>query len=161
MQSDIVVDIDEGSVVEGTNNESIRHEATPSPVNNSNHPFAAVNEILEQNPEVYSILRSFLRYLPFAILILLKEIYEHTTGSNSSTINSSQHFPNISFLSILDLFVILGLFATFTHANNTVKHQVSRQAKRELGSLAIIALNITTCIFFVYFLNGNNELKHR
>jgi len=138
MQSDIVVDIDEGSVVEGTNNESIRHEATPSPVNNSNHPFAAVNEILEQNPEVYSILRSFLRYLPFAILILLKEIYEHTT----------------------DLFVILGLFATFTHANNTVKHQVSRQAKRELGSLAIIALNITTCIFFVYFLNGNNELKH-
>jgi len=96
-----------------------------------------INDILEQNPEVYSLLRSFLRYLPFVILVLLKEIYEHTT----------------------DIFLILGLFATFTHANNTVKHQVSRQAKRELSSLGVIILNIITCMLFVYFLGGNNELN--
>lgn len=138
LPSDIAVDIDEVADTEETHNESIRYEATQPPVNNQTNPFATVNGILEQNPEVYSVLQSFLRYLPFAILILIKEIYEHTT----------------------DIFVISGLFATFIHANNTVKHQVSRQGKRELGPLAVIALNIITCMLFVYFLRGNNELKH-
>ena len=85
LPSDIVLNIDnEGTSDdnEGSTDESVRHEATlPQPsVNNQNNPFTVINDILEQNPEVYSLLRSFLRYLPFVILVLLKEIYEHTTG---------------------------------------------------------------------------------
>ena len=84
LPSDIAVDIDEVADAEETHNESIRYEATQPPVNNQTNPFATVNGILEQNPEVYSVLQSFLRYLPFAILILIKEIYEHTTGIDSN-----------------------------------------------------------------------------
>jgi len=80
--SDIVVDIDEGVGIERTSNRPLRYEAAQSPTNNSNNPLVMVNEFLEQNPEVYSLFQSFLGYLPFAILVLLKEFYEHTTGNN-------------------------------------------------------------------------------
>lgn len=46
----------------------------------NNNPFAAVNLFLEQNPEMYTILQTCLTYIPFIILILLKEIYKHTSG---------------------------------------------------------------------------------
>ncbi|XP_046463931.1 RING finger and transmembrane domain-containing protein 2-like [Daphnia pulex] len=110
-------------------------QATP---NVSTNPFSAINQFLEQNPEMYGVLQTLLAYIPFLILILFKEIYKHTS----------------------DILVILALVVTFIHADRTVQREVSKQGKRELKPLGIIALNIVACVLLVHFLCGDNELYH-
>jgi hypothetical protein len=56
-------------------------QATP---NASTNPFSAINQFLEQNPEMYGVLQTLLAYIPFLILILFKEIYKHTSGKYNS-----------------------------------------------------------------------------
>jgi hypothetical protein len=53
---------------------------TQATTNVSTNPFSAINQFLEQNPEMYGILQTLLAYIPFLILILVKEIYKHTSG---------------------------------------------------------------------------------
>jgi hypothetical protein len=53
---------------------------TQAPPNVSTNPFSAINQFLEQNPEMYGVLQTLLTYIPFLILILFKEIYKHTSG---------------------------------------------------------------------------------
>lgn len=52
----------------------------PTQSNTPNSSLAAINQFLEQNPELSNILRTFLSYIPFLVLILIKEIYKHTSG---------------------------------------------------------------------------------
>ncbi len=49
--------------------------------NNNNNPFAAIQLLLEQNPEMYNIFQTCLSYIPFILLIFLNEIYKHTSGN--------------------------------------------------------------------------------
>ena len=65
---------------------TLPHHITPRmAVNNNLHgnPFSAINMFLEQNPEMYGLLRTLLTYIPFILLILFKEIYKHTAGIHS------------------------------------------------------------------------------
>ncbi len=67
----------------------------------------------------------------------------------------------INVVIFLDILVILALVVTFIHADRTVQREVSKQGKRELKPLGIIALNIVACVLLVHFLCGDNELYHR
>lgn len=48
-----------------------------------NNPLSAINLFLEQNPEMYGVLQTLLAYIPFVILVILKEIYKHTSGKRN------------------------------------------------------------------------------
>lgn len=55
-------------------------QPSPSTNNTPNNPFSAISLFLEQNPEIYGFLKTLLAYIPFLILVLIKEIYKHTSG---------------------------------------------------------------------------------
>ena len=56
--------------------------------------------------------------------------------------------------------MIGALVITFVHANNTVQREVSKQGKRGLLPLAVIALNIMACVWFVYYMCGEKQLYY-
>lgn len=66
---------------EEQSNSTSRPSNQQQTANAPNSPFQAINLFLEQNPEMYAVLQTFLAYIPFLILILFKEIYKHTSGN--------------------------------------------------------------------------------
>jgi len=54
--------------------------------------------------------------------------------------------------------VCCGLVLTFLHANSVLKQQVARQARRNLGALIAISINLIACILFIYFVFLDNNL---
>lgn len=60
-----------------------------------------------------------------------------------------------------ELLVVIALVVTFVYADKTVKSEVSKQTKRELGPLGVICVNIAACILLVHFLCGDSQLYHR
>lgn len=85
--------------------------------------------ILNSNPELRSVVSACEKYIPFLLIILVKSIFEHGTG----------------------IIVCCGLVLTFLHANSVLKQQVARQARRNLGALLAISVNLVACILFIYF----------
>jgi len=85
--------------------------------------------ILNSNPELRSVVSACEKYIPFLLIILVKSVFEHGTG----------------------IIVCCGLVLTFLHANSVLKQQVARQARRNLGALIAISVNLIACILFIYF----------
>lgn len=70
---------------------------------NASNPFSAINLFLEQNPEMYGVLQTLLTYIPFLVLILLKEIYKHTSGEVK---NFMGFFSHVNFFFILQIYLL-------------------------------------------------------
>ena len=82
--SDVVIELNGGGTENGgTQPEQLRTQqstnSTQAPRVQTN-PFAGLNLLLEQNPDISRALRILLSCVPFLILILLKEFYEHAAG---------------------------------------------------------------------------------
>jgi uncharacterized membrane protein YecN with MAPEG domain len=92
--------------------------------------------ILASNPELRSVVSAGERYIPFILIVCVKSVFEHGTG----------------------IIVCLGLILTFLHANSVVKQQVSRQARRNLGAVAAITINLIACILFIYYVFQDDKL---
>lgn len=145
-----------------SNEHTLPSSPTTQPATNvSTNPFSAISQFLEQNPEMYGVLQKVLTYIPFLILILFKEIYKHTSGTQITYCYIADIFLCSRSINFSDILVILALVVTFVHADRTVQREVSKQGKRELKPLGIISLNIVACILLVHFLCGDNELYHR
>ena len=76
------------------------------------------------------------RYIPFLLIILVKSVFDHGTG----------------------IIVCCGLVLTFLHANSVLKQQVARQARRNLGPLLAISINLVACITFICFVFLDDNL---
>lgn len=76
------------------------------------------------------------KYIPFLLIILTKSLFEHGTG----------------------IVVCCGLVLTFLHANSVLKQQVARQARRSLGPLLAISVNLIACLTFIYFVFLDSKL---
>lgn len=92
-------------------------------------PESGWSAILNSNPELRSVVSACEKYIPFLLIILVKSVFEHGTG----------------------IIVCCGLVLTFLHANSVLKQQVARQARRNLGALIAISVNLIACILFIYF----------
>lgn len=55
----------------------------PDQTSRTDHSIEALRQFFEQNPGLSNFLKKCLTYIPFLILILLKEISKHTTGKCS------------------------------------------------------------------------------
>ncbi|XP_023347262.1 RING finger and transmembrane domain-containing protein 2 isoform X2 [Eurytemora carolleeae] len=95
------------------------------------------SQILNSNPELRTVASACERYIPFCFLVLIKSVFDHWTG----------------------ILVCLGLVLTFLHANSVLKHQIGRQARRTLGPLFAVTLNLCFCTFFIYYVFFNDKLS--
>ena len=78
--ADITVDISgPENVGEQQGNQPSSDSQNADQTNGTDNSIAAIRQFLQQNPELYHALKKFLTYIPFIILILLKEICKHTT----------------------------------------------------------------------------------
>jgi len=76
--------------------------------------------ILSTNPELRAVVSACEKYIPFLLIILVKSVFEHGKG----------------------IIVCVGLVLTFLHANSVLRQQVARQARRNLGALLAISVNM-------------------
>lgn len=77
--------------------------------------------------------------MPFLAIILVKSVFEHGKG----------------------IIVCIGLvltFLTFLNANSVLRQQVARQARRNLGVLLAISVNMIACCVFIYFVFLDDQL---
>ena len=119
-------------------------------------PESGWSAILNSNPELKAIVTACERYIPFVLIILVKSLFDHGTG----------------------ILVCCGLVLTFLHANSVLKQQVgavphcreemvtllwqvARQARRNLGALLAISINLVACVLFIYFVFLDNNLPLR
>jgi hypothetical protein len=56
------------------------------------------------------------------------------------------------------IIVCVGLVLTFLHANSVLRQQVARQARRNLGALLAISVNMVACCAFIYFVFLDDQL---
>ncbi|XP_067144274.1 RING finger and transmembrane domain-containing protein 2 [Centruroides vittatus] len=118
------------------NNEDITvNNSTENREQNRNNDPA---DALRNNPEMRALLLMAEKYVPFILILLLKLIFDHRIG----------------------ILVVIGLFATFCHANSVIKREVSKQGKRQLVSLLIVILNLVTCVGFVYLVLAEDNLPY-
>lgn len=112
--------------------------------NNNNGPSSADSQssqptdILRQNPELRALMSVAEKYLPFLLVLLAKLIFDHKTG----------------------ILVLVGLIVTFLHSNAVIKREVGKQNKRNLGSLVAVAINLLTCVFFIYYVFESDKLYY-
>jgi hypothetical protein len=82
--SDVVIELNGGGTENGgAQPEPLRTQQTTNSTQAprvQTNPIAGLNLLLEQNPDISRALQIFLSCVPFLILILLKELYEHATG---------------------------------------------------------------------------------
>jgi len=95
------------------------------------------SQILNSNPELRTVVNACERYIPFCFLILVKSVFDHGLG----------------------IIVCLGLVLTFLHSNSVLKHQIGRQARRNLGPLLAISLNLVISSLFIYYMFFNEKLS--
>jgi len=92
--------------------------------------------ILSTNPELRAVVSACEKYIPFLLIILVKSVFEHGKG----------------------IIVCVGLVLTFLHANSVLRQQVARQARRNLGALLAISVNMVACCAFIYFVFLDDQL---
>merc|ERR1719391_1035790 len=92
--------------------------------------------ILNSNPEIKAVVSACEKYIPFLLIILVKSVFEHGKG----------------------IIVCVGLVLTFLHANSVLRQQVARQARRNLGALLAISVNMVACCAFIYFVFLDDQL---
>lgn len=56
------------------------------------------------------------------------------------------------------IIVCVGLVLTFLHANSVLRQQVARQARRNLGALLAISVNMVACCAFIYYVFLDDQL---
>lgn len=108
----------------------------PAPV--ANETGTETEDRWNSSPELRALLGFVDKYLTFVLILLLKLAFDHRVG----------------------LLVILGLFITFCHANSVIKREVGKQGKRQFTGLLIVAINLVTCICFVYFVLADSGLAY-
>ncbi|XP_066244979.1 E3 ubiquitin-protein ligase RNFT2-like isoform X2 [Euwallacea similis] len=83
------------------------------------------------NPlETQQALQIILKYVPFLLILLAKAVYDFHEG----------------------IFILVILFATFSHANTTVKHEALKRARRSKFILALELFYIVVCILAIHLL---------
>jgi len=92
--------------------------------------------ILSTNPELRAVVSACEKYIPFLLIILVKSVFEHGKG----------------------IIVCVGLVLTFLHANSVLRQQVARQARRNLGALLAISVNMVACCAFIYYVFLDDQL---
>jgi hypothetical protein len=80
------------------------------------------------NPETVALLTMVQRYLPFALILVVKALFDHGIG----------------------LLVCAALLVTFSHANARLKREVALQARRSLGALCFLAAHVAACVTLLY-----------
>lgn len=133
---DFVINMDSEQIRNNQQRVPAINESTPTnnaPRENRDNDPA---EALQNNPEMRTLLTTIEKYVPFLLILLLKLVFDHRIG----------------------ILVVIGLFATFCHANSVIKREVAKQGKRQLISLLIVASNLTTCIGFVYLVLAEDSL---
>uniref|UniRef100_T1INQ7 RING-type domain-containing protein n=1 Tax=Strigamia maritima TaxID=126957 RepID=T1INQ7_STRMM len=130
---DSAASVEEGVVVGETVDE------VQGVTNNNEMPASgAAEDALRQSPELKRLLSVAEKYLPFVLILLAKLTFDHKTG----------------------ILVLFGLVVTFMHANAVIKREVGRQSKRNLNSLGGVAINLSTCIFFIYYVFESDKLYY-
>jgi len=92
--------------------------------------------MVRTNPELAGVLSACEKYIPFVLILIIKQLYDHSTG----------------------IFVCMALIATFYHANSVVCREVSRNGRRALWPLLIVMVNLTACIGLIYFVFEDEKL---
>ena len=95
------------------------------------------SQILNSNPELRAVVNACERYIPFCFLILIKSLFDHGIG----------------------IVVTLGLVLTFIHSNSVVKQQIGRGARRNLGPLIAVSLNLCISTVFIYYMFFDHKLS--
>jgi len=95
------------------------------------------SQILNSNPELRAVVNACERYIPFCFLVLIKSLFDHGLG----------------------IVVTLGLVLTFIHSNSVVKQQIGRQARRNLGPLVAVSLNLCISTVFIYYMFFDEKLS--
>jgi len=100
-------------------------------------PFSGFfSQMVRTNPELAGVLSACEKYIPFVLILIIKQLYDHSTG----------------------IFVCVALIATFYHANSVVCREVSRNGRRALWPLLIVMVNLTACIGLIYFVFEDEKL---
>lgn len=97
--------------------------------NNNNNTEQDSTERIQISPETRALIRAFIHYTPFVLILLAKGLYDHRTG-------------------VLNFIVLL---VTFNHANNVLKREIAKQQNRSWMSLLLITCYIIACIMFINF----------
>ncbi|CAM1308603.1 RNFT2 (predicted) [Pycnogonum litorale] len=132
-----------------TVNDDIRYQAQPHGGDTQNTQSSTAGESQQQNirgqaeslrnsPELRAILSVLEKYIGFAIIMLFKIVFDHKIG----------------------ILVIIGLGITFFHANSSIKRQIAKQQKRLIGSLFAVTLNLTVCMFFIYYIFDDEQFQY-
>uniref|UniRef100_T1IMA1 RING-type domain-containing protein n=1 Tax=Strigamia maritima TaxID=126957 RepID=T1IMA1_STRMM len=137
--NEFVISVDPTNVDGGVVNDPV--EAAQGITNNNEVPASgngANDDALRHSPELKRLLTVAEKYLPFVLILLAKLTFDHKTG----------------------ILVLFGLVVTFMHANAVIKREVGRQSKRNLNSLGAVAINLFTCIFFIYYVFESDKLYY-
>merc|ERR1712045_142853 len=91
---------------------------------------------MRSNPEMVGVFSTFEKYIPFVLILVTKQLFDHSTG----------------------IFVFVALVCTFYHANSVVTREVSRNGRRASWPLLIVMINLTACIGLIYFVFEDEKL---
>ncbi|KAF4527143.1 hypothetical protein B566_EDAN007220 [Ephemera danica] len=80
------------------------------------------------SPETVALITMVQRYLPFALILAVKSLFDHGIG----------------------LLVCAALLVTFSHANSRLKREVALQARRSLGALCFLVAHVAACVTLLY-----------
>ena len=99
-------------------------------------PSSILSGLLQNNPEAAVVVKSFEKYIPFALIIAAKGFFDHATG----------------------IFVFMALFVTFYHANSVLKREISRQSRRSVWPILAVLVNLSACMIFIHFVFNDARL---
>lgn len=102
----------------------------------TSNPLSNLYTIVNQYPDLSRAITILIACLPFFVIVLLKEIYEH----------------------LLDLFMLVGLVITLLHASGTVEREVSNQNRRKLKPLIISLLNCHLSLMLLQIVYEDQQL---
>eukprot|EP00093_Oithona_nana_P006849 06849.XXX_321748_327244_1 [CDS] Oithona nana genome sequencing. len=94
------------------------------------------SRLMRSNPEMVGVFSTFEKYIPFVLILVTKQLFDHSTG----------------------IFVFVALVCTFYHANSVVTREVSRNGRRASWPLLIVMINLTACIGLIYFVFEDQKL---
>jgi len=112
-----------------------RQERRVPDIRDQRHP-PPVNEEQNIGFEISDGIRWLEHNAIFIILLLVKFAWYHRSG----------------------LMVIVGMFGTYLHCNQTIKNQVSLKNKREKKVLVLVVLFLAANIYFVYYVFWDQQL---
>lgn len=109
-------------------------DRTDGNANNNNEDLNNQERI--QSVEAQQLLGVILKYVPFALLLIAKGLYDHHEA-------------------ILNVIV---LFATFTYANGIVRNEALKRGRRSLSRLFMALFYVVCCIFYIHYIFEEEQI---